>query len=348
MKIWIDLANSPHPLLFAPIVQRLEELGHRIELTVRDTAQTLELAHARWPGAEAIGGMTPRTRAAKTAAIAKRVDDLRRWARRRSFDLALSHNSYAQIVAARTLGVHVVTAMDFEHQRANHLAFRLAHRILLPEALLLEAVRAQGAHPAKVAYYGGLKEELIFADFEPDPNALAAVGVDPIDGAALVVARTPNPRASYVTDENPLFLTSLRTLADRTDVQCLVLVRHDDERAALAALAMQNLVVPRHAVDSRSLMYAADLVIGGGGTMTREAAVLRVPTLTAYAGTAPAVDRQLEADGLLQRLTSPSQVAQLRLRAHDPRPAAELRARGRALAEQFVGLALNRQKRSVS
>jgi len=38
----------------------------------------------------------------------------------------LSHNSYSQIVAARLLRIPVVTAMDFEHQPANHLAFRLA------------------------------------------------------------------------------------------------------------------------------------------------------------------------------------------------------------------------------
>src|SRR5207248_5635546 len=55
MKCWIDLANSPHPLLFAPIVARLEERGHDVRLTARDNAQTAELALQRWPDAEVIG-----------------------------------------------------------------------------------------------------------------------------------------------------------------------------------------------------------------------------------------------------------------------------------------------------
>ena len=41
MKIWIDLSNSPHPLLFAPIARAFEEQGHEVLVTARDNAQTL-------------------------------------------------------------------------------------------------------------------------------------------------------------------------------------------------------------------------------------------------------------------------------------------------------------------
>ena len=49
MKVWIDLANSPHPLLFRPIAERLQERGAQVAITVRDHAQTRELALERWP-----------------------------------------------------------------------------------------------------------------------------------------------------------------------------------------------------------------------------------------------------------------------------------------------------------
>src|SRR5262249_12426577 len=49
VKVWIDLSNSPHPLLFAPIARALEGRGHEVAVTVRDHAQTLELARERWP-----------------------------------------------------------------------------------------------------------------------------------------------------------------------------------------------------------------------------------------------------------------------------------------------------------
>src|SRR5262245_30198900 len=135
MRIWIDLSNSPHPLLFKPIARRLEGLGHSVHITARDNAQTVELARERWPEVAVIGGPSPKGRKAKAQQIARRVNDLRRWAKDVKPDVALSHNSYAQIVAARTLRIPVVTAMDFEHQPANHLAFRLARKVLLPAAL---------------------------------------------------------------------------------------------------------------------------------------------------------------------------------------------------------------------
>src|SRR5687767_816877 len=118
-RVWIDLANSPHPLLFEPIAARLTERGAVVLMTFRDHAQTAELTRARWPDATLVGGPSPPGRTAKVRAIAGRIAALRTWARGARPDVALSHNSYAQLVAARTLGIPGVTAMDYEHQPAN-------------------------------------------------------------------------------------------------------------------------------------------------------------------------------------------------------------------------------------
>ena len=149
LEVWIDLANSPHPLLFAPIVRRLEELGHGVSITARDHAQTVELTERTWPRFDVVGGPSPAGRLAKARTLFDRIGALRAWARQRRPDVALSHNSYAQIVAARTLGVPIVTAMDFEHQPANHLAFRLATLVLLPEALPGDDRQAPGRDQAQ-------------------------------------------------------------------------------------------------------------------------------------------------------------------------------------------------------
>src|SRR5690349_16153239 len=201
MKIWIDCSNSPHPLLFAPVARRLEQVGHQVVLTARDNAQTLELARERWPTVTVIGGVSPRRRWAKVAALSERISELRRWAAGAKPDVALSHNSYAQIVAARSLGIPAVTAMDFEHQPANHLAFRLATRILLPECMPLASVRGQGARAGKVDRYPGLKEEAYIGDFEPDPQILQRLGIER-NGHVIVMARTPPSRAAYHQFEN--------------------------------------------------------------------------------------------------------------------------------------------------
>jgi len=335
-RIWIDLSNSPHPLLFAPVSRALEERGHTVLVTVRDHAQTMELALSRWPGAEVIGGESPVGRAGKARALAGRVSELYAWSRRERPDVALSHNSYAQIVAARATGVRVVTAMDFEHQPSNHLAFRLAHLVLLPEAIPAAAVRRQGARASKVRRYAGLKESLYVGDFKPNRRVAETLGIAVPEHGALVVARTPPSGAIYHRFENHRFGDVLMAVCRQDHVRCVLLVRHPDQRRAVEALALPNCTIPEQAVDARALIHEADLVIGAGGTMSREAALIGVPTLSLFAGTQPAVDRRLIERGEMERFEDLAQVTPVKRRAEPPHPVEELRRSGEAVLEAFL------------
>jgi predicted glycosyltransferase len=336
MRVWIDLSNSPHALLFAPISRRLESDGHEILITARDNAQTVELAQERWERPVVIGGRTEAGRIAKARGLAARVRDLAKWARQARPDVALSHNSYAQIVAARRLGIRAVTAMEYEHQPANHIGFRLADTVLLPEALRQTGVERQGATTAKTRFYDGLKEEIYLGDFTPDRGALEEAGAELPPGGVLVVARTPPAGALYHRSDNPLFGQILSVIGERPDVRCVALCRHPEQRRELAGMKLPNLTIPARAVDSRSLLYAADLVIGAGGTMTREAALLGVPTVSIFAGRPAAVDRWLERRGLLRRLDTVSDLPPLRPRSGQPREPAALREREAELIDEFV------------
>ena len=335
MRVWIDLSNSPHPLLFAPIARRLEELGHKVGVTARDNAQTVELTLERWPDATIIGGQSPKSRAQKAQTMVERIRTLGRWARGFRAEVALSHNSYGQIVAARALGLPVVTAMDYEGQPANHLAFRLAQVILMPEALRGSAVRKQGATDCRTRFYPGFKEEIYLGDFQPNLSVLASIGIER-GNHPLVVARTPPTRAAYHQFGNPLFGQAIEALGKDANARVVVLVRHPEQREAIQALDLPNLVLPNRAIDSRSLMYHADLVVGAGGTMTREAALMGVPTYSVFAGEQPAVDRELERQGHLQRLQCSDEFVPVTPRTVEPRPVTELRARAISLVETFV------------
>ncbi len=336
MRIWIDLSNSPHAPLFAPISRRLQDAGHEVLVTARDNAQTVELARQSWETVAVVGGRSLNGRLAKGRGMLQRIGDLADWARQTRPDVALSHNSYGQIVAARRLGIRAVTAMDYEHQPANHLAFRLADSILLPAALRDAQLRRQGATPRKVRFYEGLKEEIYLGDFEPSPQILADIGIEHREGDVLVVARTPPAGALYHRSDNPLFGQILEKVCGRPGVHCVTLCRHPEQRQTLAKLELENLTLPERAVDARSLIHAADLVVGAGGTMTREAALLGVPTVSVFAGRTPAADRWLEQRGALQRLHDIADLPPLQPRPKPPRDPSELWARGELLADEFV------------
>ena len=132
MRIWIDLANSPHVPFFRVLIPEFVERGHQVEITARDFAQTVELATNAGMLPAVIGGHGGKRLSGKAGNLIGRAAALAKWAHGRGIDLAVSHNSYAQIAAAAALGIKSVTLMDYEHQPANHVAFRLASRVIVP------------------------------------------------------------------------------------------------------------------------------------------------------------------------------------------------------------------------
>ena len=319
--VWIDLANSPHVLFFAPVLAELRRRGVPVVVSARDFAQTVELCARFGVEAEVLGRHGGARLAGKASTLAARVRELRGFAARTAPSVAVSHNSYAQAVAARGLGIPVVTAMDYEFQPANHLAFRCATLVAVPDLYPLDALRRQGVAPAsaRVWRYHGLKEHIALAGFTPDPGFRAAHGFGE-GGRALVVVRPPARFALYHRFENPLFGRLLRKLADDPGLQVVVLPRTPAQAADLERDGFGAVVWRGEAPDGRQLVAAADAVVSAGGSMNREAAVLGTPAYSVYAGRPAAVDRALVASGKLALLATQVDVDALRVgvKAADP------------------------------
>lgn len=336
MKVWIDVANSPQPVLFGPIAERLVELGNEVVVSYRDHAQTEELTLERWPDAVGIGDPSP-PGWRKGLSVGNRALALRRFAKERGFDVALSHNSFAQILASRSLRIPTVTAMDYEHHPANHVAFRGANLILLPEAVPGDVVRKQGASPKKVWRYDGLKEEVYLGRMRTDPGVLDELGVERPPGGLVVIARSAAAGALYHPGENEILHDCLRELDRRGDVATIAIARHDWQREAFLELGLDSVTVPDRVVDGGSLLNSADAFIGAGGTMSREAALLGLDTWSAFAGKGrPTVDIWLEGQGKLRVLSDPAQLAELRPPRDSSADRERLIERGDAIRDRFI------------
>jgi predicted glycosyltransferase len=303
MRLWIDLANSPHVPFFRALIPEFERRGAEVEVTAREFAQTIELAEAAGLKPVVKGSHGGRALTGKAGNLFGRAASLAKWARTHAFDLAVSHNSYAQVMAARALKVRSVTLMDYEHQPANHLAFRLASRVIVPRSFPEAELRRYGARPSKVRRYDGTKEDVYLAAFAPDPRfmeILRELGIGSDD--VLVVVRPPARDALYHRFENELFDELIEKLSARTDVKIILLARTEAQRNAYGRRS--NLILPQAALDGSNLIAFADLVISAGGTMNREAAALGVPAATIYAGRWAAIDEELVREGRLRRITT--------------------------------------------
>jgi predicted glycosyltransferase len=310
MRVWIDLTNSPHVLVMRPVIQRLRAGGHDVRVTARDFAQTIELCERFGIAHSQIGSHRGGRLLDKARGLASRSAALVRWAREdaraadgRRFDIALGHGSNDVTVAAAILRIPSATMFDYEWATVQHnLNCRLARAVVVPRAIPAERLARYGAS-GKLRPYEGLKEEYYLADFQPSPDVLEELSLDP--ARALVVVRPPPEVSLYHRFQNDLFtevLERLRRAALEEGVQPVVLPRVDSQRERLAGVA--GFVVPERAIDAQSLIAHADLVISAGGTMNREAVALGTPVYTTFEGRLGAVDERLIAEGRLHRLAS--------------------------------------------
>jgi predicted glycosyltransferase len=221
MRVWIDLTNSPHPLVMRPIVARLRAAGADVSVTARDFAQTVELCERLGLDATVIGRHRGGRLLDKGLGLASRSAALTRWARSRRFDLALGHGSNDISVAAALLRIDSATMFDYEWATVQHnVNCRLARAVVVPEAI---------APAAKLRRYPGLKEEYYLADFEPRTEVLDELGLDPAQ--PIIVVRTPPDVSLYHRFSNDLYAAVLERVRG---AQAVVLPRIAAQRTELA------------------------------------------------------------------------------------------------------------------
>lgn len=299
MNIWIDLANSPHVNFFLPIIRYLNSKNHHLIITCREYSETSELVGQFNIDAKILGKHGGKNILNKIFTTIKRVYLLYRYVKDKNIDIAVSHNSYSQIIAGKFMKTKIITIMDYEGQPANHLAFRLADRVIVPNSFPDRMLKKFGAHNGNIIKYNGFKEQVYLSDFEEDMYFLKNIYLfSAIDKninlyeKVIITLRPPATMALYHRFKNKLFDKLLLLLNNRNDIIVFVLPRSLQQRFQINE-NYPDFIIPKRAIDGRNMIYFSDIVISAGGTMNRESAVLGTPTYTIFAGKIPAVDMKL-------------------------------------------------------
>jgi uncharacterized protein len=312
MKVWVDCTAAAHPLVLRPIIERLQGMGHSVDVTAREYGQTVGILERLGIPHTVVGSHGGASTLGKAGALAGRSARLARRAWGQRYDLGLGHGSVDLAVVCATFRIPSVQMQDYEFAgRQRRISFRVARRVMVPDAIPVERLAEVGAPERKLFRYPGLKEDYYLADFEPDPAVLEQLG---LDREALLVVVRPPPETSEYHEANPLHERVLDRLAAEAGTQTVVIPR--TERQA-DEIGDRELIVPTEAIDAQSLIAYSDLVVSAGGTMNREAVALGTPVYTTFAGRMGGVDERLIAEGRLRVLRDP---AEIELRKRDSAP----------------------------
>jgi len=317
-RLWIDIANSPQVLVLRPIITAFEGRGWKVTVTARDYAQTLALLDRFGIPYTHIGKHQGANFVRKAWGLIKRSRALKKFGRDKGFTLAMSHSSNDLPVACKALGIPHVTMSDYEFARLSHtINIPRSVKVIFPESIPFSILESEGCTRKQYAPFPGLKEEYYLADFEPDPQVLEELAIDP--AKVLVVLRTPPSMAVYHHHDNPLFYDIARRIKTREDVQAIALPRTPEQIPQIREIGAENITIPEKVIDAQSLCYYADVVISAGGSMNREAVALGTPAWTAFRGAMGAVDKDLIAQGRLHEIETADDIAFVKKPAHAQR-----------------------------
>jgi hypothetical protein len=310
-SIWIDFENAPHVWVLSKIIWHLQEKGFPILMTARDFSYVVGLCNYFGFKVKVIG--TPgggKNKIDKIYKLLERSFQLYRFlfSSRKKYKLALSHGSRSQIITSKLLGIPMLSLDDYEH--SDQSLVRFMDVLLVPFPIPLQI---WGRNAGRVSHYPGLKEELYLCDFQPkeiigDFNNISGIKI---------LFRPESSTAHYHSDQSQVLQNAiLEYISGHENIELVILPRDNAQSEMLAQFCRQHSIpfwIPEQVLDGPSLMCNMDLVIGGGGTMTREAAMLGVPAYTFFAGKWGAVDQYLVNQGRLHRITDSLDVHQIAL-----------------------------------
>jgi len=317
MRIWFDLSNSPHINLFARMIRDLEGNGHEVLITCRPLANTIDLLELHGFRYQVVGVHYGGKLVMKLLGFPIRVFQLWRYLRDKRIDVAISQSSFHSPLAAWLLGVRSIYMNDNEHAMGNIPSFTFATKIMVPEFLGAEKLRKQWADPRKVVNYPGVKEGIYLWDI--DERQRGAGGARARKVRPTVYIR-PEPWTAQYYKGSRNFLDEL-IVGIKEKVDVIVLPRGKEQGLHYRTDQFSGIRVVDSALDIADIAPDCDLFVGAGGTMSREMAVLGIPTISVYQEELLDVDRYLLEAGAFVHdpaLTAPKLLTMLEGAARKP------------------------------
>jgi hypothetical protein len=315
MKVWLDILTPKQANFFGELQNRLEGEGVKTFATTREYREVNELLQLRGLKAMQVGRHGGENLADKLVESAKRVSALAKAVGEQEVDVAVSFSSPEAARVAFGLKIPHYCVSDSPHAEAvSRLTVPLSAKLFTPWIIPVHAWTRYGIKPRDLVRYRSLDPMAWLPHYKSDPDVLDSLKLDV--SKPIIVVRTPEEYASYLSDRNLAIAGKVvETVAKLVDIngsssQIVILPRYEMQGERFQKRFGNRVTVPLHVIDAISLMRISSVFVGGGGTMTTEAALLGVPVISYYPGEATFVEKFLINYGLVERILDPGRIAQ--------------------------------------
>lgn len=275
LRVWLD-ALTPKQLLFFEYMARRLEPDHQVLFTARSGMGVEALAKIRGLRPVFIGEYGGGSLSGKLVSHLDRARDLVDTVQKFSPNIAINSGSPDAARVSFGLQIPHVGFSNTPHAEAVcRLYVPLLNRLLIPWYIRKDAFSKYGIGQDRITQYKALDEVAIVRN-RPAVWDAAAAGLQ--DGKKTILFRTYESEAAYIQHHTDMasILDSLST--GMPDCNIVVVCRYRQQADQLRTI--NGIIILDKPVDSGALLSHCDILIGSGGTMTTEAVLRGVPTIS--------------------------------------------------------------------
>jgi len=298
MRAWLDLLTPKQILFFKPVIDELESNGAEVLATSRRYREVGPLAERAGLELRYVGDRGTRGPEDQLLAATRRQAEMIPLVQEFRPHVAVSIASAICARIAFGLGIKHIAVNDSPHSEvAGRLSIPLSNHLLCPWVIPYKAWERFGIGREQVTTYRALDPA---AWLKREPLVGPVPKLDP--RKKTITVRVQESDAPYLAKADMTWTDRVLAalLEAFPDTNLVALCRYDFQVAEIRAKFGSRCFVPDDVVGGHDLLLRTDLFVGMGGTMSAEAALMGVPTVSAFQGFLY-TDRYLERKALLTR-----------------------------------------------
>jgi hypothetical protein len=288
------------------MIKKLQK-NNKLLCTSRDYREVVELAKIRGMNLVFVGKHGGSDKIGKLDASLKRMNSLLTIVKKFLPDLTISFCSPEASRISFGLGVRHISFCDSPHAEAvMRLTVPLVERLLIPWIIPKKEFTRYGIAKEKIIQYRAIDASIIVKQRSKGNSKYDF----PLNKKTILIRPAESEAAYLSKNENSIIKIVRKITRESKNYNIVILGRYLSQISKLKRKFGRNVTVLDRVVDGKSLLRSVDLFIGSGGTMTAEAALMGIPTIS-YNAVPNYIEEYLVKNSLIKRARDPQRIVLL-------------------------------------
>ena len=277
---------------------------HQVLCTSRNYREVTNLAKIRKLNLIFVGKHGGSQKYDKLNASIERINKLSKIIKKNKLDIAISFCSPEASRVAFGLGIKHISFSDSPHAEAvMRLSIPLVQKLLIPWIIPKKEFEKFGINKKDIIQYKAIDAASI-ARRVLKKNKLSLTN----KRKKTILVRVEEDQAAYSTKDLSKTIKIIKSLIKEfNNENILVLGRYGTQIQFLNRTFGKKIKILNKVIDGKELLSMVDVFVGSGGTMTAEASLLGIPTIS-YNAIPNFIESYLVKKKLVKRETNPKQI----------------------------------------